>query len=223
LTKARARPASYRSVVGEAPGETRARRAGTAGPAAPAGALASCGDALVAVADDLSVLAWNEAATAFTGLAEAEVLGGRCYLAVAGVAADGSPLCGPLCPLARDAFAGRPVARVRCRVRARGGSRAATLATIRVSGPPRPFLVHLLLDERAGPQPEAGRPGLHGLSARQREVLGLLSEGVRAQEIAQLLGLSPTTVRNHIRAILSRLGCHSQIEAIAEARRRGLG
>ena len=60
------------------------------------------------------------------------------------------------------------------------------------------------------------------LTNRQHEVLALLADGVRAQEIAARLGLSETTVRNHIRSILSRLGCHSQLEAVALARRQGL-
>jgi DNA-binding CsgD family transcriptional regulator len=30
------------------------------------------------------------------------------------------------------------------------------------------------------------------------------------------------TVRNHVAAVLHRLGCHSQLEAVATARRRGL-
>ena len=60
------------------------------------------------------------------------------------------------------------------------------------------------------------------LSPRQREVLILLSEGVRAKQIAARLGLSEPTVRNHIRSILRKLGCHSQLEAVAEARRARL-
>ena len=60
------------------------------------------------------------------------------------------------------------------------------------------------------------------LSPRQREVLVLLSEGVRAKQIAARLGLSEPTVRNHIRGILRKLDCHSQLEAVAEARRARL-
>ena len=60
------------------------------------------------------------------------------------------------------------------------------------------------------------------LSPRQQEVLVLLSEGVRAKEIAARLGLSEPTVRNHIRSVLRKLDCHSQLEAVAEARRARL-
>jgi len=56
------------------------------------------------------------------------------------------------------------------------------------------------------------------LSPRQRDVLVLMSDGVRVKEIAVRLGLSETTVRNHIRLLLRRLECHSQLEAVARAR-----
>jgi two-component system nitrate/nitrite response regulator NarL len=60
------------------------------------------------------------------------------------------------------------------------------------------------------------------LTAREREVLDMLGEGRRATEIAARFGLSVATVRNHIRAVLRKLECHSQLEAVAEGRRRGL-
>lgn len=56
------------------------------------------------------------------------------------------------------------------------------------------------------------------LSPRQREVLGLLARGVRARDIGTRLGLSEATVRNHIRGLLRRLDCHSQLQAVARAR-----
>lgn len=60
------------------------------------------------------------------------------------------------------------------------------------------------------------------LSPRQRQVLALLADGLGSGAIARRLGLSLPTVRNHIAAVLHRLGCHSQLEAVAAARRRGL-
>jgi DNA-binding NarL/FixJ family response regulator len=60
------------------------------------------------------------------------------------------------------------------------------------------------------------------LSPRQREVLALLADGMRAREIGAKLGLSEATVRNHIRGILHRLECHSQLQAVARARERAL-
>lgn len=57
------------------------------------------------------------------------------------------------------------------------------------------------------------------LTKRQREVLQLLAAGVPAKAIAAQLGVVEATVRNHIRAILVALDAHSQLEAIANARR----
>lgn len=52
------------------------------------------------------------------------------------------------------------------------------------------------------------------LSPREKEVLNLLAQGQAAQEIAQTLGISYATVRNHLQKILHKLGVHSQREAV---------
>ena len=73
-------------------------------------------------------------------------------------------------------------------------------------------------EHAASPPPET--PGV--LSTRQQQVLELLAEGVPAREIAPTLGIAEATVRNHIRLILHKLGCHSQLQAVAAAVRLGL-
>lgn len=60
------------------------------------------------------------------------------------------------------------------------------------------------------------------LTPRQAEVLRHLAAGCSTKQIAENLGLSLETVRNHIRAVLRRLGAHSRLEAVANARSRGL-
>lgn len=60
------------------------------------------------------------------------------------------------------------------------------------------------------------------LTPRQQDVLDLLARGQSTRQIAASLHLSRETVRNHIRDLLRALGAHSRIEALAEARRRGL-
>jgi DNA-binding NarL/FixJ family response regulator len=59
------------------------------------------------------------------------------------------------------------------------------------------------------------------LTPRQHEVLELIAAGLATREIAARLRISVPTVRNHIRAILLQFGAHSQIEALAAARRHG--
>jgi len=53
-------------------------------------------------------------------------------------------------------------------------------------------------------------------------MLELLAEGNGVGEICQKLYLSKATVRNHVRALLQALGAHSQLEAVARARKLGL-
>lgn len=60
------------------------------------------------------------------------------------------------------------------------------------------------------------------LTPRQLEVLHLLDHGLSTAQIADRLVVSVDTVRNHIRALLRTLRVHSRLEAVAEARRRGL-
>jgi PAS domain S-box-containing protein len=65
------------------------------------------------------------------------------------------------------------------------------------------------------------RPNVH-LTPRQTEVLRELARGCSTEEIARLLGISPETVRNHVRGILRGLGVHSRLEAVLRASELGL-
>lgn len=59
------------------------------------------------------------------------------------------------------------------------------------------------------------------LSAREREVLSLMSEGLSNTEIAERLQISEKTVRNHASNIFDKLGVWSRAQAIVFARDRG--
>jgi DNA-binding NarL/FixJ family response regulator len=54
-------------------------------------------------------------------------------------------------------------------------------------------------------------------------VLDLLARGRSNQEIASVLFLSPKTVRNHVSAVLGKLGATTRAEAVATARDKGFG
>ena len=60
------------------------------------------------------------------------------------------------------------------------------------------------------------------LSARETEVLSLVARGLRAAEVASTLGISPHTVRDHIKSIYRKLDVSSRAEATLEAQRRHL-
>jgi PAS domain S-box-containing protein len=66
------------------------------------------------------------------------------------------------------------------------------------------------------------RPLLHDLTPRQAEVLRYLARGCSTTQIADQMGVSVDTVRNHIRDLLKRLGVHSRLGAVVVGRERGL-
>jgi DNA-binding NarL/FixJ family response regulator len=59
------------------------------------------------------------------------------------------------------------------------------------------------------------------LTDREREVLDLLAEGLRNDDIGSRLFISPQTAQTHVRNILGKLGVHSKLEAVAFAVRNG--
>jgi two-component system nitrate/nitrite response regulator NarL len=60
------------------------------------------------------------------------------------------------------------------------------------------------------------------LSPREREIISLIGEGLKNQQIAERLFLSETTVRHHLTSIFSKLGVSDRLELIIYAYQRGL-
>ena len=59
------------------------------------------------------------------------------------------------------------------------------------------------------------------LTPRQLDVLRYLAAGRSTAQIAERLGISNETVRNHVRGIMQRLGVHSRLEAVLRAHHVG--
>lgn len=174
------------------------------------------GDALFAFDADLTIVSWNEAAEALTGIAAEAAVGRHCWEVLGGHDECGNLICHPGCSTARLAREGWPVSCQEVLIKAGRGTRRVALSTVAVGEGDRPLLLHVIVP-RSENRP--GRPGTASLTPRQQEVLRLLADGVPAKVIAARLGLAEATVRNHIRAILASLGTHSQLEAIAKAHR----
>lgn len=64
-------------------------------------------------------------------------------------------------------------------------------------------------------------PATSPLSPREGEILDLLAAGVHVAAIARRLGISLHTARGHVKKILAKLGCHSQLEAVAKGNAEG--
>jgi DNA-binding NarL/FixJ family response regulator len=61
-----------------------------------------------------------------------------------------------------------------------------------------------------------------GLTTREREVLGLVAEGLTNRRIAETLFISESTAGVHVSNILGKLGVASRTEAATVAARLGL-
>ncbi len=104
---------------------------------------------------------------------------------------------------------------------AKDGAVEDLLGALRPAGPDEfnvdPALLRRLLAERREPG-----GGTVMLTTREDQVLHLLAEGLDTTAIAQRLGISRHTCRGYTGSLIRKLDAHSQLEAVAVAKRRGL-
>jgi PAS domain S-box-containing protein len=60
------------------------------------------------------------------------------------------------------------------------------------------------------------------LTPREKQTLMLLAAGSSTGQMAELMGIAPNTVRNHVKSMCRSLDARSRIEAVAKARAAGL-
>jgi DNA-binding NarL/FixJ family response regulator len=70
--------------------------------------------------------------------------------------------------------------------------------------------------------PSASYPGLETLTAREREVLGLIGQGLANDQIATTLQMSIATARTHVGRLLVKLGAHSRAQLVVVAYESGI-
>jgi two-component system, NarL family, nitrate/nitrite response regulator NarL len=85
-----------------------------------------------------------------------------------------------------------------------------------------PSLVELLALPRATSFEGDTQVSEEALTAREREVLQLLAQGLANKQIAQRLAISEHTVKFHVGEVMAKLGAASRTEAVTRAARRGL-
>lgn len=81
-----------------------------------------------------------------------------------------------------------------------------------------PALMARVLRRLRGPDLPSGA----SLSERELETLTLLADGSGVDGVAAALFISRNTARKHVQAVLTKLNAHSQLEAVAIARKAGL-
>jgi DNA-binding CsgD family transcriptional regulator len=184
---------------------------------------------------------WNEGAEKAFGWTSEEVLGKFCFDVLAGRDVFGNLYCTTECPVVMSAIAGDDVRPYLLDVKKKGSGTVKVIVRavpLPAAGSSFAVLMHFLETEgagldsliaslRAAVREPAGLPpvdppiSVSPLSAREREIVMLLSNGYAALNIAAKLNLSHATVRNHIQNVLRKLEIHSQVEAVALAFRRG--
>ena len=98
------------------------------------------------------------------------------------------------------------------------GGRAAGEPAPAEPAAPAPAPAVVAATEAAGPPPAR----VAGLTSRERQVLAGIARGLTNRAIATELGIAENTVKNHVRAVLDKLGASSRTEAAAVAVRAGL-
>jgi LuxR family maltose regulon positive regulatory protein len=69
---------------------------------------------------------------------------------------------------------------------------------------------------------QPGRRVSDTLTARERDVLAMISQGFPNKRIARTLGISPETVKSHVKRIFAKLAVSTRTEAMARAGSLGL-
>lgn len=69
-----------------------------------------------------------------------------------------------------------------------------------------------IADALLGREPTAAASMFASLTGREQDVLALLRNGESDKEIAQRLGMSPSTVGNHVRSMQTKLGARTRVE-----------
>jgi len=75
--------------------------------------------------------------------------------------------------------------------------------------------VAIVVERSASPASTAVRLEAHGVTAREREIAGLIAAGLTNAEIAERLVLSPYTVQDHIKSLLEKTNVSSRQELVA--------
>ena len=171
------------------------------------------------------VLLWGAAAEDLFGYPASKALGLRLQDLLDGRDIFGNRLCHEACWL-RDTFrSGDAVQRFAIDVRHAGGHRIRVVAGAETGGPAKGWTYRFQPDRRRSAAPifEAIEAGPSSpLTARELAVLRLLARGAETADIARELGISATTVRNHVQHLLEKLGAHNRLQAVSLARRHGL-
>lgn len=211
--------------------------------------LARSADGVFAVDTEQRIVFWSAVAEELLGRSADEVLGRNCYEVILSNDYEGHPFCRRECPAIKAARQGRGVPNYDMACRKNGTDIWLNVSIVPVpdSVAGEATAIHMIRDvsqrrrserlaqatietvtrfmpENSNATAEAKPYPVPGpsLTTREIEVLRLLADGLGTQALAQGLGLSEATIRNHIQRLLAKLGVHSRLEAVVYGARHGL-
>ena len=209
--------------------------------------VARTDDGAMAVDRRQTIVLWNPAAERILGWGADAVLGSQCYRILKAQTDDGCVLCRPGCAAIEAGRGLCPLPARDVRLKTRSGQEIwVNLSTVFVPSARHSLsvLIHFFreatvehdlvravrafADQIARTELSAPvRPAESGaqrarLTRREREVLAQLAKGASTATIAERLGISPRTARNHVANLLRKLGVHTRLEAVARGVRDGL-
>lgn len=171
------------------------------------------------------VVFWNRTCERLLGVPARAALGQPCFQVIRANEASGRRFCGKRCTLANLARGGAAPKTVPLWFSAGDGAPLQLSVSVFLIPSQRQGLWHVMHVLKPATHANGAPPpdeGVHALTPRETEVLGLLAQGRCTTEIARRLFLSPVTVRNHVQHLTAKLGLHSQLEAVAYAYRNDL-
>ncbi|GMR06009.1 MAG: hypothetical protein BMS9Abin25_0590 [Gammaproteobacteria bacterium] len=204
-------------------------------------------DGVFAVDGKQKVIFWNSACAQLLGIPSNEAIGRQCSEVVRGKDPTGQPFCGGGCCMTRLTRGENVPGTFPLRTHDGDGNElrlSVNIVLVPSRWKDRWTCVHLLhrgegvdtLDVleystsqgRPASEHNSDNNGLSypamdsSLTAREHEILQLLSEGLAVSVISDLLNISRVTVRNHLQHIQAKLGVHSQVGTVAYAYRHNL-
>lgn len=190
-------------------------------------------DAAYGVNREGRVIFWNKAAEKTWGYVEDAALGQHCWDLLCGRDVFGNSYCGEDCPIRGSVFAHELGNQFQLDfLTATGERKRFNVNPLQMPGPAgEAMFVHLCKPDDADNGHSSQGTNLElttkltpksTLSSREIEVLASLHKGLAVAEIADNLGISIATVRNHTQHIFFKLQAHSRFEAVARGQKLGL-
>jgi len=206
--------------------------------------IARSGEAVFAIDSSDRIILWNKKCEELLGRPARAVLGKRCYDVMGGRDENGNVYCYRSCPVAHQArdLPNDPVQRFALSVDTGSGRRSVEVSLFAIPSyhPALSTVVHVLRDGtqkttalerdlaaraevREPLWPMATKDGaVVELTAREKEILRSLAEGLSTAAIAKKLFIAPVTVRNHVQNLLHKLDVHSKLAAVVYAYQHSL-